>query len=130
MQEGVVFSSDKIPEFMNPNSVNADSNFESRNKLPQYSQIEIRSITLGLGRGLKWNLRAFLTILLYFKCWFLQQMRTPGVLGNQQKMQLMDLDSSSCEIEKKQGHQGQCFLFQVTKTKLSKKCAFCHSKKQ
>ena len=33
-------------------------------------------------------------------------MRAPGVLGNQQKMQLMDLDSSSCEIEKKQGHQG------------------------
>ena len=33
-------------------------------------------------------------------------MRTPTVLGNQQKMQLMDLDSSSCESEKKQGHQG------------------------
>ena len=33
-------------------------------------------------------------------------MRTPSVLGNQQKMQLMDSNSSSWEIEKKQGQQG------------------------
>ena len=33
-------------------------------------------------------------------------MRSPIVLGNQQKMQLMDSNSSSWEIEKKQGQQG------------------------
>ena len=33
-------------------------------------------------------------------------MRTPSVLRNQQKMQLMDSNSSSWEIEKKQGQQG------------------------
>ena len=57
-------------------------------------------------------------------------MRTPSVLGNQQKMQLMDSNSSSWEIEKKQGQQGAKFSFSLSKTKLSKKCAFCHSKKQ
>ena len=41
-------------------------------------------------------------------------MRSPSVLGNQQKMQLMDSNSSSWEIEKKQGQQGDrinVFLF-------------------
>ena len=33
-------------------------------------------------------------------------MRTPSVLRNQQKMQLMDSNSSFWEIEKKQGQQG------------------------
>ena len=54
-------------------------------------------------------------------------MRTPSVLGNQQKMQLMDSNSSSWEIEKKQGQQGDrinVFFFRCPKPNYQKNVHF------
>ena len=54
-------------------------------------------------------------------------MRSPSVLGNQQKMQLMDSNSSSWEIEKKQGQESdriKVFFFRCPKPNYLKNVHF------